>query len=261
MNMLSMFSLLNKADRSDIFANMQQPQQQTQQTSQQQGGGNIFGTLTQMMMSNPDLMQLMMSPDLMSGNPTPETRANIQQQMFQQMLSNPQLMAQLTSPEAIQQMSATINNMGGMSRMGGMGGFGGLGGLGGGTNDLAGLASLFGGMAQQGATGTAGMPATGTGAGATGGVGSANPLAGFNNPFLFNPMMYGGSSSFAPQPAANPWNGFAPLNPAMENPTTRYAAQLQQLNEMGFTDDQKNLQALQTSQGNVERAIEILFSS
>jgi ubiquilin len=40
---------------------------------------------------------------------------------------------------------------------------------------------------------------------------------------------------------------------------TRYSIQITQLNEMGFSDNVKNLQALEQSQGNVERALELLF--
>jgi len=41
----------------------------------------------------------------------------------------------------------------------------------------------------------------------------------------------------------------------------RYTIQLTQLNEMGFLDNVKNLQILEQTQGNVERALELLFSS
>lgn len=66
-----------------------------------------------------------------------------------------------------------------------------------------------------------------------------------------------GSASPAQQ---DPWRGFAPLGTSMQAPEERYAAQLSQLNDMGFQERDKNIQALQKSNGNVDRAVEIILS-
>lgn len=65
-----------------------------------------------------------------------------------------------------------------------------------------------------------------------------NPMM---NPFLMNPMM----------------------NPQAQNsspPEERFATQLVQLQEMGFYDASENIRALSMTNGNVEAAVEWLFS-
>ncbi|KAF2839406.1 hypothetical protein M501DRAFT_934227 [Patellaria atrata CBS 101060] len=76
----------------------------------------------------------------------------------------------------------------------------------------------------------------GTGAGEQGG---ANPLTGLFNPF-------GGETPAAP----------ADNRP----PEERYADQLRQLNEMGFYEFERNVQALRRSGGSVQGAVEYLLS-
>jgi len=51
--------------------------------------------------------------------------------------------------------------------------------------------------------------------------------------------------------------GAAPA--AAEPPETRFAVQLQQLHDMGFTNKQVNIQALTATGGNVEAAVERLI--
>lgn len=94
------------------------------------------------------------------------------------------------------------------------------------------------------------VQAMGGGAGGGPGAGSAfggNP--GGTNPFanLGNLLGPGGVGS----PAAAPDN---------RPPEERYSTQLRQLNEMGFFDFNKNIQALQRSGGDVNGALEWLFS-
>ncbi|KAI8578125.1 hypothetical protein K450DRAFT_248224 [Umbelopsis ramanniana AG] len=71
--------------------------------------------------------------------------------------------------------------------------------------------------------------------------------------------------------AAPPFNPFAAFgNPMLQQntsaptdnrpPEERFQVQLQQLNEMGLWDAAKNIRALQTTNGDVNAAIEILFS-
>ena len=71
-----------------------------------------------------------------------------------------------------------------------------------------------------------------------------NPLMNPMNP-INNPAMMG-----AFQPQAQP----------PQNPEVLYATQLQQLQEMGFYNAQDNIRALQMTGGNVEAAVEYLFS-
>merc|ERR1719171_1973572 len=58
------------------------------------------------------------------------------------------------------------------------------------------------------------------------------------------------------QGVANP-NPSVPAPPA--DPAVRFASQIVQLHEMGFSDDARNIQALTQAQGNVNAAIERLL--
>jgi len=82
--------------------------------------------------------------------------------------------------------------------------------------------------------------------GANGGDANANPMANLMN------MFGGGAGGFGagspPPPADN------------RPPEERYATQLRQLNEMGFFDFERNIQALSRSGGDVNGALEWLFS-
>lgn len=89
----------------------------------------------------------------------------------------------------------------------------------------------------------------------------------------FNPFAaLGGAPTTGANPMAQYWaqqmaamNGgafggaAAPAQP-QEPPEVRFQVQLQQLNEMGFWDAAKNIRALLASGGNVNGAIEMLFS-
>jgi ubiquilin len=121
---------------------------------------------------------------------------------------------------------------GGLGGMGGMGGFpgmgGGLGGQAGGQQpDLDALLQQLGG----GQGGLPGNPQGGLG-GFGGGLGG-NPYA-----------------AFMPPPAQ--------VNPALP-PEQRYADQLQQMSDMGFTNKDLNIQMLDQTGGNVQLAIERLL--
>ena len=75
-----------------------------------------------------------------------------------------------------------------------------------------------------------------------------HPLAG-PNPFLFGGMPMGGVGG-----------GAAAAPPDNRPPEERYEAQLQQLNDMGFYEFERNVQALRRSGGSVQGAIEFLLS-
>lgn len=92
----------------------------------------------------------------------------------------------------------------------------------------------------------------GGGGGGGGAPGAGNAFGGNSggaNPFANMANLFGGGGMGAPAaPADN--------RPAEE----RYATQLRQLNEMGFFDFDRNIQALQRSGGDVNGALEWLFS-
>jgi ubiquilin len=91
-----------------------------------------------------------------------------------------------------------------------------------------------------------------------GGAGAGNPFGG------------GGGGGTGGAPGANPFGNLAnlfgdgmggpPAPPDNRPPEERYATQLRQLNEMGFFDFNRNIQALQRSGGDVNGALEWLFS-
>ena len=105
---------------------------------------------------------------------------------------------------------------------------------------------------------------------------AASPFAPQNNPFMQNPemmrnlmqMMGGGAGGEAgANPYANMMNMFgdgtfggAPQPVDNRPPEERYATQLRQLNEMGMVDFDRNIQALRRSGGDVNGALEWLFS-
>jgi ubiquilin len=119
----------------------------------------------------------------------------------------------------------------------------------------------------------------------SGGMGGANPLGSFPTQ---SPAAAAGNantpSATGTQPNATPGSGLG-LDPAMlqqmmqslggggggfgapaapqdtRPPEERFQVQLQQLNEMGFWDAAKNIRALLATGGNVNAAIEYLFSN
>ena len=145
----------------------------------------------------------------------------LQNPMIQGMMQqNPQLQTMLQNPAMMQMMSDPNFMQSMMGMMGSQGGAGGMGGMGG----LGGL----GGLQNQANAGQ------GTGQGT--GAGGLNPL-------LMNQLMsnLGGANSNVP-------------------PEERFKDQLQSLNDMGFTNKQANIQALQATGGNVEAAVERLLA-
>jgi ubiquilin len=67
------------------------------------------------------------------------------------------------------------------------------------------------------------------------------------------------STGFAAPGSAGAPTSPSPAQPFVQPPTQGYAAQLQQMRDMGFTNDQANLEALAATGGNVEAAIERLL--
>lgn len=193
--------------------------------------GNMMGNpaMAQMMsslMSNPEFMeQMIASNPMLQSMMTPEMR---------QMMRNPEVMRMMSNPAMLQMAM----QMGGGGMGGGMGGFGGNMGA-------------FGNPAA--ATSPTANPTTTPTTGASpAAAAGANPLA--NMPFMMNPGML----------AAMGLGGAGAGMGAGANPNVRpeemFQTQLRQLQDMGFYDASQNLRALQMCGGNVEMAVEWLFS-
>ena len=83
-----------------------------------------------------------------------------------------------------------------------------------------------------------------------GGFGGMGGMGGMN-PYMMQQMMGGaGAYGGVQQPVAD-----------NRTPREKYATQLQQIKEMGFNDEEVILQILQQTNGNVNLALENLFSS
>ena len=81
-------------------------------------------------------------------------------------------------------------------------------------------------------------------------------MAGMFNPSIIQAMLGGSAAGGA---SGGMGMGGAPANPAPA-PEIRYANQLSQLCDMGFLDTEANLRALVATGGNVNAAVERLFS-
>ncbi|KAI8896471.1 hypothetical protein BC833DRAFT_597401 [Globomyces pollinis-pini] len=189
----------------------------------------MFATMMSQMLSNPQMLDMMIASNpQLAGMITPEIRQQMRDPQFQQMMSNPQVIQQMLQ---MQQM---------------MGGMGGMGGMGAGANPLANMygqnPALGGGFANPYADNAAtSPPAAGAGT-------APNPAA---NP-MFNPammqMLMGARGA-----------GAAATTPS-QPPEILYQTQLAQLQDMGFFNPTENIRALQMTGGNVEAAVEWLFS-
>ena len=106
-----------------------------------------------------------------------------------------------------------------------------------------------------------------------GGVGGINPFDPQQNPFLRDPAL---ATQFAQAMGGQPGEGGGAANPLaallgggglgalapQDNrpPEERYAVQLGQLNDMGFFDFDRNIEALRRAGGSVQGAVEYLLS-
>lgn len=154
---------------------------------------------------------------------------------------------------------------------------GGLGGQNNGSQPPFNPFAMFGQPpGQTGAQGTT-QPESGAASGQTPSAGAANPFANLqNNPFLQNPALMqqmmqglqgdGGNGQTNPLMASLFSNlasgaGASPPAPADNRPPEeRYAEQLRQLNDMGFYDFDRNIEALRRTGGSVQGAVEYLLS-
>ncbi|KAJ1846548.1 hypothetical protein LPJ70_001987 [Coemansia sp. RSA 2708] len=95
-----------------------------------------------------------------------------------------------------------------------------------------------------------------------GGGGNAGSNAGMYNPWASN-SGNSGSGEAGDSMAALQGSGFIPSQRAnsQEPPEQRFREQLQQLRDMGFLSPEENIQALLVTNGNVERAVELLLDN
>lgn len=206
-------------------------------------------SLSQAIASNPSLAPM-----------GPQLREMMSSPFFRQMMSNPEMV------RSIMQMRGGAGGMGGgMPGLGGLGGFGGMGGAG-----------AAGGFPAPGSyDGERNTPDTGSNTTGTNAAAAANPFASLfgrgagagGNPFggmdpaMMQSMlggMGGGAGGFG---GLGAMGGGSPQPPQDTRPLEeRYQSQLLQLNEMGLCDPQQNIRALSMTGGNVNAAIELIFS-
>ncbi|KIM36527.1 hypothetical protein M413DRAFT_449070 [Hebeloma cylindrosporum] len=206
------------------------------------------------MMSNPAIIDQVIASNPQLAAMGPQVRQAFQDEGFRQMLSN---------PEQLQQML----RMASMFQGGGLGG----GGFGGGANPFA-PPPAFPAPGNPNPTSTTPSSPSGQtpsstttpGTGATPGAVPPFPLFGgagnlpamqqmFGMPFGPGAGGLGGFGGFGGAPAV-------PATPADSRPPEeRFQVQLQQLQEMGFTNASQNVRALLATGGNVQAAVEYIF--
>ena len=204
----------------------------------------------------------------------PGIRDIMRSEQFINMISDPNAMR-----NAMQQ-ARQLEQMG-MMPPGGLGGLGGFGNMGGGAGGVDPWGAAFGGGQQQqggaqAATGEAPRGPTnlfnqsaqpGNAAGPGAGAGQAGQMPDFGALQQMLGQMGGGGGAGAGAPFGG-FGGFGgagsppPAQPQDNRPPEeRFAAQLVQLNDMGFVNPQQNIRALQACGGNVQAAVEYLISS
>jgi len=220
-------------------------------------------------MSNPQVIDQVLASDPNLAPMGPQLRAMFNNPQFREMLSNPDALRQMFQMSAQMRASGVDPMSFGNGMGGGLGAFGlppfGLGaGAGTGTSgtgtgsNAAGTTAAGGGptnLFSQAATG-------GTGAGGgTGGSTEAGSPPNNNNPFgMVDPNLmaqllggYGGFGGFgAGSTQSAPSSDTRPVE-------ERFQVQLQQLNDMGFSNAQQNIRALLATGGNVHAAIEYIL--
>jgi len=188
----------------------------------------IMNQMMQNMLNNPEQMRMMLD-----ANPMMRQLREQNPQMAA-MLDNPETMRAMLDPNnirAMAQMQQAMNQLSGSFP--GMG----LGSMPNSPHSSGTAAPPQGGLDFSSLLGGSGT------SGRAGGGGAANPLF----PFMMPPA---GGGFGAGQPSSQ--------QPA---PGQRFRVQLQNLQDMGFTDRSANIRALTSSHGNVNRAIEILLES
>ncbi|TEB24226.1 hypothetical protein FA13DRAFT_1739424 [Coprinellus micaceus] len=194
------------------------------------------------MMSDPQVVEQMIAMNPQLAGMAPQVRETVNSEAFRNMVSNPDTFRQML------QMSNAFGGAGGANPM---------------------MSGMWGAPpAAFPAPGVPGQPNANPPAGATPGTAGAAAGAQGTNPWAanpwFNPAMmqhfaagggvpFGGG--FGSPPTGTPAAAAAPTQP----PEERFQTQLQQLQDMGFTNAAQNVRALLATGGNVHAAIEYIL--
>lgn len=207
------------------------------------------------MLSNPQMVDQLIQSNPQLRNMGPQFRQMMQTDYFRNMLTNPQMLRQMM------QMQQAMGSLGGGPQAGG----GNFPAPGEGEQNTANRETT-GDSANAGGAGTTapggnpfaalfGNPPAGNAAGGESGDASQqNPFAA-----LLGGQGAGGAG-FDPALLQSMLGGGAPQEPEDNRPPEeRYESQLRQLNELGFTDFDRNVRALRRAGGNVQGAVEALL--
>lgn len=225
-------------------------------------------------MSNPAILDQIIAQNPQLAAMGPQVREVFQSERFRELMSNPESLRMMLQMSSMMHQGGAgggnpfggLGSAGGFPAPGNPGGFPAPGTPGNAANPtsptpasppaqgMAPFASMFGPAAGAGGASSGGAgfdPALaqqlfGMGAGAGGaGAPGANAFAPGNNPFgAFGGGAFGGSAP----PAAD-----------TRSTEERFQVQLQQLNDMGFTNASQNVRALLATAGNVHSAIEYIL--
>ncbi|KAI5967772.1 hypothetical protein KGF57_000289 [Candida theae] len=196
------------------------------------------------MLSNPQMLDFMIQQNPQLRAMGPQVREMMQSPMFRQMMTNPEM---LRSMMQMQQAGGAANP------------FGGLGGAGATANTS---------FPAPGANPTTEGPASNdNNAGSNQSGGNASGNASGNNPSSqanpFASLFPNGVPPIDPAALFGGANPFGQSNAPVDNrpPEERYESQLRQLNDMGFYEFERNVEALRRTGGSVQGAIEYLLNN
>ncbi|KAJ1656776.1 hypothetical protein IWQ61_003709 [Dispira simplex] len=181
----------------------------------------------QQMLNNPQMLEMMIASN--------SDIASLMSPQIRQVFQNPEAMRTLLDPNVMRGLITLQNVMTGRST---------------GTGNTSESTRLYNPWADNPSSTT---DNSSTPSATSPGDVSSDATALQNNPFLglLNPQSVG---------AGNPPTT-APLAESQEPPEVRFQAQLRQLNEMGFYDAARNIRALLATGGDINAALEYLFSS
>lgn len=209
------------------------------------------------MLADPSILDQLIASNPQMAAMGPQMREAFQSEQFRAILQNPEAL------RAMLQLNAALNR--------GPGGAGAGGAAGGGLFDLAaaggagagpGLGGPFGPGVLPGLHATPGSPPAAPGSPAATGTPGAVPSP-FGNPAALAQLLGGGGGGGLGAGGGFPPGFFTPLvqPPADPRPPEeRFQVQLQQLQDMGFTNAAQNVRALLATGGRVDSAIEYILS-
>ncbi|KAJ1969396.1 hypothetical protein IWQ62_000649 [Dispira parvispora] len=181
----------------------------------------------QQMLSNPQMLEMMMSSN--------SEMANMMTPQMRQVFQNPEAMRTLLDPNVMRGMMALQGALSGQST---------------GTGNTSEPTGIYNPWADNPSSTTENRSAPST----TSPEDVSSAAAALqNNPFLglLNPQSLGAGNPPTTTPSAE----------SQEPPEVRFQTQLRQLNEMGFYDAARNIRALLATGGDINAALEFLFSN